>query len=219
MLSPAVLIAFLWGSVYGQKRNTSTEKGLLIDTVGHFIELPALYHPSRFNRVPGLKNHHFITWEKGSAARKALFTTSIPDSSIHDALERIGAVPGNNLKNETWTQRNDKNSPYPDLLVEGSPVAIGFIKNGTTIHVEDILKDENGKPFDFRFGGNRALIPIWRSGCVVCLQSCPGSKIGNRSYSIRDLINETSHFSLKQTTLLHEGDSLHIRITIRPASK
>lgn len=43
--------------------------------------------------------------------------------------------------------------------------------------VSALFDDPSGKGIDFRFGGNKALIPVWRSGCILCLQSCPGGKV------------------------------------------
>lgn len=207
-----VCIALLWSLSFAKDPSLVFDSGIVIATHEKFIEIPVTYHPSRFNRAMGLKNHHFMTWEKGSASGKSLFTTPIPDSIVHDALVEIGAIPGNNLTNETWTKRQDKNSPFPDMLVEGSFVAIEFVLDSGILLTGDILTDKNGKKFDFRFGGNRALIPVWKSGCVVCLQSCPGSKIGNHTYSIRDLVRGNSVFSVKNAPSLKDGEKLKVRI-------
>ena len=206
------IIGVLWCPLNAAQSAFSSVNGLILNREKNFVEIEATYHPTRFNRAMGLKNHHFMTWEKGSASGKALFTTPIPDSIVHDALVEIGAIPGNNLTNETWAKRQDKNSPFPDLLVEGSPVVIEFILDSGTVLTDDILTDKSGKKFDFRFGGNRALIPVWKSGCVVCLQSCPGSKIGNHTYSIRDLVRGNSVFSVKNAPSLKDGEKLKVRI-------
>lgn len=195
-------------------RENKMDSRLIINTEEKYIEIPATFHPKQFNRSMGLKNHHCITWEKGSAAKKALFTTPVPDSAIHDALIKIGASPGDNLSNETWSRRNDAGSPYPDMLVEGSNVKVVFVKDSEVYQIKDFLIDEHGKDFDFRFGGNRTFIPIWKSGCVVCLQSCPGAKIGNHAYSIRDLVQGRSIFSISENSDFHEGDSFIIRFSI-----
>lgn len=192
---------------------------LTVNTERKYIEFPAVFHPRRFNRAIGLKNHHLITWEKGRAARKALFTTSVPDSVIHDGLVAIGAVPGNNLTEEVWSKRDSLQSPFPDRLVEGSPVSIEFIGDSLTYHINDFLSDRQGKRQDFRFGGNRALIPVWKSGCIVCLQSCPGAKIGNRTYSIRDLVNGRSSFSLNTPGAGRNKEIFRIRISLNPVTE
>ena len=199
----------------GKNHTSESISGLSINPEDSCIQIAARYYPKRFNHALGLKNHHFLVWEKGSAARKALFTTPVPDSAVNDALVSIGAIPGNNLTRRTWEKRNDATARDPDMLVEGSQLDISMIINGSQYHAGDFLADANGASFDFRFGGNRALIPAWKSGCIACLQSCPGGKIGNHSYSIRDLVNKESLFSLKWIEGIKNGDTLTIRISKR----
>ncbi len=191
-----------------------TDRPMSANTPDLSIRIPATFHPQRFNRAAGLKNHHFITWKEGNAAGRALFTTTVADSTVHDALLGIGARPGNNLTEKSWTARKNRRSPFPDMLIEGTVVQIDFLIDGDTIGAHDILRDDAGNAFDFRFGGNRDLISVWQSGCVVCLQSCPGSKIGNRTYSIRDLVKGHSQFSVKKDSRLEDGDTLEIRFSI-----
>jgi hypothetical protein len=214
-----VVAALAWCFSFAKDTPMASLNGPLVTMNEKYIEFPVMYHPSRFNRAMGLKNHHFIFWEKGSAAGKALFTTPVLDSAVHDALVRLGAIPGNNLTNDTWARRGDEHSPFPDMRVEGSQVAIEFILDSGSLQVEDVLVDKNGKKFDFRFGGNRALIPVWKSGCVACLQSCPGSKIGNHTYSIRDLVNGNSVFSVRRIRALTDGKMLKVRIHKLPEPK
>lgn len=49
-----------------------------------------------------------------------------------------------------------------------------------------ILDDPGGCGFDMCFGGHHANIPTWKSGCVVSVYSCPGSKNGNASHTVRE---------------------------------
>ena len=51
-----------------------------------------------------------------------------------------------------------------------------------------------GRGLDLRLAGNRANIPKWKSGCVICLYSCPGSKIGNARYTARDWARKVTRF-------------------------
>jgi len=73
---------------------------------------------------------------------------------------------------------------------------------------------------DMRFGGNRANIPKWKSGCVVCLYSCPGSKVGNARYIVRDYANDVTRFRVKPGIL--PKDDTPIGVVFRllsPASR
>jgi hypothetical protein len=59
-----------------------------------------------------------------------------------------------------------------------------------------MLVDSHGHGLDRRFGGNKALAPEWKSGCIVCLYGRPGGKVSNRSYTIRDYVKYPDNFSV-----------------------
>ncbi|MEJ2716755.1 MAG: hypothetical protein P8182_06385, partial [Deltaproteobacteria bacterium] len=65
--------------------------------------------------------------------------------------------------------------------------------------LEKLVKDPGGKGVDLRFGGQKALIPVWKSGCIVCLQSCPGGKISNHAYTIRDYVEGRATFTVDES--------------------
>ncbi len=59
-----------------------------------------------------------------------------------------------------------------------------------------------------------AKVPEWLSGCVVCLYSCPGSKVGNASYTIRDHVDGTTHFGVRPGVLPADGTEVTVRIEL-----
>jgi hypothetical protein len=63
---------------------------------------------------------------------------------------------------------------------------------------------------DFRFGGNRDLIHHWHSGCLVCLYSCPGAKVGNAAYTVRDYATGATKFSPRADRLPKPGSEVVI---------
>lgn len=198
LLSELIVEAYVKDDIYINKKNK-------------YIEFTGVYNPSKFNKSRGLKNHHFITWEFGKAGKDALFTSYPSDSQVHQALVKIGAIPGNNLTMETWNKRKSKKSKEPDKRVEGTHIGVKFIHKGKVFTPEEILIDGNKKTFDFRFGGNLSFIPLWQSGCVICLQSCPGSKIGNHTYTIRDLVKKIPDFKIKKDISIKDGNEVTIR--------
>ena len=68
-----------------------------------------------------------------------------------------------------------------------------------------------------RFGGNAANIPKWKSGCIVCLYSCPGSKIGNARYTVRDYTKDVTRFRAKPDALPPDGT--RVGVVLRLAAK
>ncbi len=142
--------------------------------------------------------HHAVVWKGGKKASEALLSAYVSDADFYDAMVSIGAKPGNNLTSAAWEERKDKKSTAPDTRVEGSPVEASVWWPGLSqpLPVSALFNDPSGKGIDFRFGGNKALIPVWRSGCILCLQSCPGGKVSNHSYTIRDYVNGKATFTL-----------------------
>jgi hypothetical protein len=89
---------------------------------------------------------------------------------------------------DSWERRKDPKSPAPDLVVEGPSVEVLLRIPGRAelLPLSAVLNDPGGKGIEMRFAGNEANIPVWKSGCIVCLYSCPGSKVGNARYTERD---------------------------------
>ena len=88
------------------------------------------------------------------------------------------------------------------------------LEDGTTRQLAEIINDPGGRGFDMRFGGHRDNIPEWHSGCVVCLYSCPGSKVGNASYTVRDFVNGATHFEANPANVPAAGSRVTMRLRL-----
>jgi hypothetical protein len=163
-----------------------------------------------------MAGYHLIVWRDGDAAHAALFQAAASDVEVLDALESLGAVPGNAIELGAWDERDDPSSWKPDQLVQGPPVEVlvRTERDGEWLRLDQIVDDPMHLGFDLRFGGHRSNIPAWRSGCVVCLYSCPGGKIGNARYTVRDWTKKTTHFSVKKGVLPDDGERVTIRIRL-----
>lgn len=164
---------------------------------------PDAFRGGWFTWTPG---HHAVVWRGGKKASEALLAAYVSDADFHDAMVSIGAKPGNNMTSAAWEERKDKNSTAPDTRVEGSPVEASVWWAGLSqpLPVSALFNDPSGRGIDLRFGGNKELIPVWRSGCILCLQSCPGGKVSNHAYTIRDYVNGKGRFTLN-TANVPEG--------------
>ncbi len=183
-----------------------------VRTLENAIEIPAVFSPQGFEENEHMPGYHFIVWEGGRSANHSLFRTPVTDVQVLDALESLGAVPGNALNTGTWEERENADSNAPDKVIEGPRIEVGIRVPGRSepLTMDDILEDPGGKGFDMRFGGHRDNIPEWKSGCVVCLYSCPGSKVGNASYTVRDFVNGTTRFRLRPGVLPEDGTEVTI---------
>ena len=187
---------------------------------GHDVEFPAVVTRGSFEREllgMGMPGYHLIVWKDGRASMAALFRAEVTDTEVLDAIERLGAKPGNALGMATWEDRKDPKSKAPDKVIQGPPVEILVRVPGRAapLTLGQILEDPGGRGFDMRFGGHRANIPKWKSGCVVCLYSCPGSKIGNARYTVRDYVEGTTRFRVKKGVLPEDGTRVGIVLRLR----
>ncbi len=176
------------------------------------FEFEGTIYPQRFLQTKGIGyGHHAIVWKEGGTSAKALIEAEIPDREVADILAEKGLRGGNNLDSETWTERNDPDNPAADERVIGPTVEI-------TVTWDDLdrpkrLQEILGMPkAEYRFGDNRSLIPIWKSGCIVCNVSCPGGKISNHSLTIRDQVMERLRPRLDLNSLPEDGTWVRVRI-------
>ena len=179
------------------------------------IEFPGVIYPERYNtRTDRANGHHFIVWSGGTNAEKALINTDVPDERILAGLEALGAAPGNNLTEATWTERFNENSPAPDRRVEGARLKIVVSWEGMARPAYELLEGATESDLDIRFGGYEALIPLWRSGCVTCLFSCPGGRTSNAAFTIRDQALNRKSFRAERSKL--PADGTPVRVIIQP---
>ncbi len=180
------------------------------------IEFQATVSIASFDGDFDMAGYHLIVWGDGRASGQALFRAHVSDTEVLDALEALGAVPGNAVGIEAWDDRYDRDSLAADTVIEGPAVEITIEVPGRDepLRLDDFLIDPAGRGFDMRFGGHRENIPKWLSGCVVCLYSCPGSKVGNANYTVRDHADATTHFGVRPDVLPEDGTEVTIRISL-----
>jgi hypothetical protein len=190
-------------------KGLTAEQPMVVDKATGQIRLLATLQPKAFAKgwFTQLPGHHAVTWKEGKKGGEALLATYASDVMLYDAMISIGAKPGDNLSQAVWDERNNAKSKAPETRVEGSPVDVSVWWEGLTepLPLGKLLKDPAGKGVDLRFGGQKALIPVWKSGCIICLQSCPGAKISNHAYTIRDYVEGHATFEVN-TSLVPQGE-------------
>src|SRR4030095_14941169 len=103
-LLPALLI-ILFAVISLAIESRSDESRGAVRLSGRQIEFPAVVTAGAFAReVLGMPGYHLIVWKDGRAAMAALFRAEVTDTEVLDALERLGAKPGNALGMATWEE-------------------------------------------------------------------------------------------------------------------
>ena len=181
----------------------------VVDRAHHEIRFAARVQPDAMSRPFGVQGHHAIVWSGGRARYWALFVSDASDHDVRAALDALGARAGENLTPESWNAREDPRSAEPDKRVEGTPVDVFVEWKGSSGRVPMAeLLNESGQPapqLDFRYGGNERFQKDFRSGCIVCLYSCPGGAIGNHAHAIRDYVRDGVVYSSRASRLPRSG--------------
>ena len=196
----------------------SHEKPVYTDQTQQSIWLLGEVQAGAFNRSDrGDARYHAIVWKGGRAKANALFVAHATDLQVHQALLDIGAAPGNNLTLDSWDERFAPDHADPNLRVTGSVIEISVQWEGSqkVYDISEILVDAGGGGFSFRFGGNLKHIQEWKSGCVACLYSCPGGKVSNASYTIRDYVDEATRFQAREDLLPPDGSEVRLILRLK----
>ena len=184
------------------------------------IEFPATVQAKAFDGDSSMPGYHAIAWKGGRSAHAALFEAEVSDTEVLDALESLGAKPGDNVPMEAWDRRRDRASRAPDTSMAGPAVEVLVRLPGRAdlVPLGSLLVDSGGRGLDMRVGGNRGNIPKWKSGCVVCLYSCPGAKVGNARYTMRDWEEGATRFRTRSGVLPPDGTRVGVVLRLAPAA-
>jgi len=165
---------------------------LTIDQARHEVRFPAVVQPAGMSRPFGVKGHHAIVWRGGKSKNWALFVADASDHDVRAALDALGAHRGENLTEDSWNARDDASSREPDKRVEGTPVDVFVEWSGARMPLSQLIAEQNHAAplLDFRYGGNERFQKDFKSGCIVCLYSCPGGAVGNHAHPIRDYVRD-----------------------------
>jgi len=202
-----------WARADHEKRDREVVR---VDALRREVSFPAVVQPAAMDRPLGVKGHHAVVFREGRAAPWALFRSDVSDLDVRLALEKLGARPGENLTVETWTARNDMSRRDPDLVVDGTPIEAFVAWSDKRVPLESLIREGQSPSatLDLRYGGNDRFRDTFRSGCIICLYSCPGGAIGNRAYTIRDYVRDGVIFHAQQNLLPRAGS--RVQIILKP---
>ena len=84
--------------------------------------------------------------------------------------------------------------------------------NRSRIALSQLLAEKNrvAPLLDFRYGGNERWQKDFKSGCIVCLYSCPGGAVGNHAHPIRDYVRDGVVYSSIISKLPPDGTKVTI---------
>lgn len=123
---------------------------------------------------------HLLVNKDGGNAGAAFFTTEANTLDFYNALESLGAVPGNNisLDDETGT-------------IEGTSLDVKITVDGTEYGAYDLITASEVREMDARFGGNIDTNQELNTGCVLCMESCPAGISSDAAYQFKEPVDFT----------------------------
>ncbi len=116
-----------------------------------------------------------VVFEGGGNGNKSVFRALVNVEPFHTALVEIGAKAGENM---TF---NNKEKTH----VQGNILLVTVTWEGAEreYDLDEVITDSNGKPLIMRFGGNLPAALKKRTGCLLCLDSCPVGIVSNFTYT------------------------------------
>lgn len=193
----------------------------VVDRARNEVRITARVQPGAMSRPFGVQGHHAIVWKEGRARTWALFVADASDREVRRALESLGAKAGENLTPASWNERENPNSREPDKRVTGTPVdvLVEWRGSGGPVPLAQLIGEKgHAHPrMDFRYGGNEEWQKEFRSGCIVCLYSCPGGAIGNHAHPIRDYVRDGVVYSANKKALPRAGT--RVTIILKPRTE
>jgi hypothetical protein len=118
---------------------------------------------------------HAAVFSDGKFGDKSVFSGLVDPKTFYDKLVMVGFKPGDNM-----TMDNKEKT-----FVEGDAFDVSVTWKGAkrSYGIDEVIKDSNGKPITIRFGGNLKNATEKKTGCLICLDSCPVGVTSNAAYT------------------------------------
>jgi len=170
VLTFVLCASFAVPSAFSQKTMLTPNNPLKVDTKERSVSILA-----EVNGKHPVPTHHGVVFRGGKLYHKAIFIGLVDPKTFYESLMSIGLKPGNNM-----TMANMERT-----FVEGDLLDVSVTWKGAkrAYRIDEVIKDSNGKPLAVRFGGNLASALKKRTGCLLCLDSCPVGITSNATYT------------------------------------
>ena len=169
--------------------------------------------------VADVGSWHLVVYEHGSNGEAAFFCTAVRPKDLYDALVAIGAVAGNNVTPENYSDAS--------IASQGSILAVTFRWNGAPkeyslqeILIEkDTLAGGGAVGVEIRFSGNYqgepGTNPSDNTGCMTCLYTCPAGIMSNgRANKALNTVDGEWRYVGNTTVLPADGTTIRITYTL-----
>ncbi|MEI0580255.1 YdjY domain-containing protein [Brachyspira pilosicoli] len=179
---------------------------VIIDADKKEIIIEAIVNGKYFNSP---SRHHGIVFEGGKYGDRAVLIGLSDEREVYQALIDIGAIAGDNLKLEEYTKVS-KNVDGQKL-----DVFVTWDGLGKEIPFAEIIKSDDVRDMDIRFGGNFEAAKENRTGCILCLDSCPIAITSDAAYATAELDSKKIDKFIRDDVLPKDGEKVSVIFRIK----
>ena len=174
---------------------------VVIDNDNKEVIIEATVNGKYFNTP---SRHHGIVFKGGKYGDRAVLIGLTDEREVYQALIDIGAVAGNNLKLEDY----GKVSEY----VDGQKLDVFVTWDGLDkeIPFSEVIKSSEERPIDVRFGGNFEAAKANRTGCILCLDSCPIAITSDAAFATAELDSKKIDKYIREDILPADGSKVYV---------
>jgi len=154
------------------KITLTKEKPILVDEKEKSVSVLAQVNGKYFFQT----TRHAVVYSGGSNGDKSVFRSYANDQDFYNALMKLSLKAGNNMTKENGAK----------TFVEGDLLDVTVTWEGAKkeYSLDEVVLDSNKKPFQMRFGGNQKNALQFKTGCLLCLDSCPVGIVSNANYTM-----------------------------------
>ncbi len=179
---------------------------VIIDADKKEVIIEAIVNGKYFNSP---SRHHGIVFEGGKYGDRAVLIGLSDEREVYQALIDIGAIAGDNLKLEEYTKVS-KNVDGQKL-----DVFVTWDGLGKEIPFAEIIKSDDVRDMDIRFGGNFEAAKENRTGCILCLDSCPIAITSDAAYATAELDSKKIDKFIRDDVLPKDGEKVSVIFRIK----
>ena len=173
---------------------------VVIDNDNKEVIIEATVNGKYFNTP---SRHHGIVFKGGKYGDRAVLVGLADEREFYQALKDIGCVEGTNL-----TMEDMKLSK----AVKGEPLDVFVTWEGLSkeIPFSDIIRSSEERIMIVRFGGNFEAAKSNRTGCILCLDSCPIAITSDSSFTTAELENKEIDKYIREDVLPTDGSKVYV---------
>jgi ferredoxin len=170
-LALGLCASFVASLAFSQEAALTPKNPIKVDTKERSVSILAEVNGKYFVQP----TRHGVVFKGGKFGDKSVFGGLVDPKTFYESLVSVGFKPGNNMTME--------NKEKTFVQGEALDLSVTWKDAKKTYGIDEVIRDSNGKPIAVRFGGNLANALELKTGCLVCLDSCPVGITSNATYT------------------------------------